>query len=307
MNRIDYLGLDGHALRLLLTVIETGSVTAAAEKLELTQSAVSHSLQRLRGILRDPLFVKSGRGIIPTAHALALAGRAQGLLDGLQDFARGAAFVPAEAELSLTIAANDLQRDLLLPGLYRSLAVALRHVTLRAIPSERPGPEILRERRCDLLITPNPPAADDLMQKRLLKDRYVCYYDPQARRAPKDMAAWLAARHVTVVYADNERLQFDRDLAAAGIRRDVAVSVPSFSGVAAFLRGSSMLATLPGLLRGQSMRDFSSIPLPLPPGLRRAGELPMYMVWHRRSHADPAGIWLRGLVEQVAAAVQRAV
>lgn len=300
MNRIDYLGLDGHGLRLLLTVIETGSVTAAADKLGLTQSAVSHGLQRLRRILRDPLFVKSGRNIVATAHALALADKARGLLEELQDFARGAAFVPAESTLSLTIAANDLQRDLLLPRLYRSLSNGLRHASLRAIPSERPGPDILRERRCDLLITPYPPDGDDLMQKRLLRDRYVCYYDPKARRAPKDMTAYLAARHVTVVYADSERLQFDRQLEAAGIRRDVAVSVPSFSGVPAFLRGSPMLASLPSLLQRDSMRDFASVGLPLPAGLKRAAELPMYMVWHRRSHADPAGIWLRGLVETAA-------
>jgi DNA-binding transcriptional LysR family regulator len=306
MNKIDYLGLDGHGLRLLLTVIETGSVTAAADRLGLTQSAVSHGLQRLRRILRDPLFVKAGRGIVATAHALALAERARVLLEGLQEVARGAAFVPAEAALSLTIAANDLQRDLLLPGLYRSLEAGLRQVSLRVLPSERPGPEILRERRCDLLITPYPPEGDDLMQKRLLKDRYVCYYDPKARRAPKDLEAYLDARHVTVVYADSERLQFDRQLDAAGLRRDVAVSVPSFSGVPAFLRGSRMLATLPSLLQRESMRDFTSVTLPLPAGLKRAAELPMYMVWHRRAHADPAGLWLRGLVEQTAQGVAQA-
>lgn len=80
MKKIDHCDIDGHALRLFLTVLEEGSVTAAAAQLGLTQSAVSHNLQKLRAIVRDPLFVKAGRGIVPTPHAKALAAQAQKLL-----------------------------------------------------------------------------------------------------------------------------------------------------------------------------------------------------------------------------------
>src|SRR5579862_2222955 len=106
MSKIDYFELDGAALRLFLAVLEEGSVTRAATRLGLTQSAVSHALQRLRRIVRDPLFAKSGRGIVATAHARALAGRARVLLDDMKAFAAGASFDPAVAELTLTIAAN---------------------------------------------------------------------------------------------------------------------------------------------------------------------------------------------------------
>jgi len=73
MKEIDHLALDGHALELFLAVLEEGSVTAAATRLGLTQSAVSHALNKLRRIAGDPLFAKSGRGIVATAHAQALA------------------------------------------------------------------------------------------------------------------------------------------------------------------------------------------------------------------------------------------
>lgn len=303
--RPDFLGLDGQALRLFLAVIEEGSVTAAATRLGLTQSAVSHNLQKLRRILHDPLFVKSGRGIVATAHAQALAEPARRLLDQMKDFARGAIFDPAAADLSLTIAANDFQRDLLLPRLFRSLEAAMRRIALRAIPSALPNAEMLRENRCDLLITPYPPSATDILQKRLLTDRYVCYYDPKMRAAPRSLAEYRAARHVTVVYPDNERLQFDRQLEAGGILRDVAVSVPSFSGVPAFLRGSAMLATMPSLLQAHAMQGFAVAPLPFEAPLRRQGELPMYMAWHQRYQRDPAHAWLRGLVEKAAADARR--
>src|SRR3974390_1336028 len=92
MSNIDYSDLDGRALRLFLAVLETGSVTAAAAELGLTQSAVSHALQKLRAIARDPLFVKSGRGIVATAHAEALAVEARALLASMREFSRGARF-----------------------------------------------------------------------------------------------------------------------------------------------------------------------------------------------------------------------
>ena len=72
MSKFDGSGLDGHLLKLLLAVLETGSITAAAERLGVTQSAVSHLLDKLRAIAGDPLFVKRGRGIVPTARAEAL-------------------------------------------------------------------------------------------------------------------------------------------------------------------------------------------------------------------------------------------
>lgn len=84
MNDIDWLNLDARLLRVLVTTVQMASVSAAAVRLDLTQSAVSHSLDRLRAITGDPLFVKSGRGVVATARAQALALRAAELLRDLQ-------------------------------------------------------------------------------------------------------------------------------------------------------------------------------------------------------------------------------
>ncbi|KQT23566.1 MAG: LysR family transcriptional regulator [Bradyrhizobium sp.] len=301
MKEIDHLALDGHALELFLAVLEEGSVTAAATRLGLTQSAVSHGLNKLRRIAGDPLFAKSGRGIVATAHAQALATKARALIDEMRSFAGGVSFAPAQAQLSLTIAANDFQRDLLLPRFFDHVAAQVRSLNLRVIPSQSPSPAMLRENRCDLLITPLPPSGVDIVQKRLLRDHYVCYYDAKARSAPASRSAYLAARHVTVVYTDNERLDFDRRLAANGLHRDIAISVPSFSGVPSFLRGSQMLASMPSLLAAGVMRGFAQAPIPLASRTRTLAELPMFMVWHQRYQKDPAHRWIRSQLEAVAA------
>ena len=134
---------------------------------------------------------------------------------------------------------------------------------------------MLREEHCDLLITPRPPSGVDIFQKLLFRDRYVCFYDPKQRSAPRSIKSYISARHITVIYPDNERLEFDKRLAANSIARDIAVSVPSFYGVPAFLRGSDMLATMPGLLRHNMMREFACVAVPLKSGRSAAlTELP---------------------------------
>ncbi|MDE2361362.1 MAG: LysR family transcriptional regulator [Hyphomicrobiales bacterium] len=304
MNDFDHLDLDGHLLRLFLAVLEQGSVTAAADRLGLTQSAVSHALAKLRAIVRDPLFVKSGRGIVATAHAEALADSARRLIDSMSDFSRGAQFAPARARLSLTIAANDLQRDVLLPGFLKFLEEQVASVEMRIIPSDAPTADILREGGCDLLVTPYPPDGVDILQRRLFRDEYVCFYDRNVRSAPTSLADYLAARHVTVVYPNRARLTFDTQMERDGLRRHFAASVASFSGVASFLRATDRLATLPSLLGAGLMREFAAAPVPQS---ARAGDLSMSLVWHRRHAADPAMTFVRqALVRHAAASVRRA-
>ncbi|MFO1116168.1 MAG: LysR family transcriptional regulator [Beijerinckiaceae bacterium] len=306
MNDFDHLDLDGRSLRLFLAVLDKGSATAAAAELGLTQSAVSHSLARLRTILRDPLFVKSGRGIVATAHAEALAPQARALLARMEEFSRGARFEPKQARLSLTIAANDLQRDLVLPAFARALEKEVAALSLRVIPSDAPTADILREGGCDLLVTPYPPDGADLMQRRLFRDSFVCFFDPARRAAPATSAEYLAARHVSIVYPNRARLTFDSEMERMGVTRDFAVTVASFSGVAAFLRGSDWLATLPSLLDASLMRDFASGAVPLP-GAARADDLSMSLVWHRRHADDPAMAFVRRiLVREAATAVRMA-
>ncbi len=296
------LDIDGRMLRTFLAVLETGSVTAAADRLGVTQSAVSHALERLREVLGDPLFVKSGRGIAATTRARELAGPVRQLLDDLEQLGRRPRFTPRDTELVLTVAANDFQRDLLLPALERRLTARLKSLRLIVIPSRAPTAQMLREGRCDLIITPRPPEGSDILQRRLLTDHYVCFFDPGRRAAPATLADYLAARHVTVAYEDGRRLEFDEMLQARGLARAVGVAVPNFGGVGAFLSGTDMLASLPSLLRLGALGGFGVAPLPL-----SAPEVSMYAVWHRRRHDDPAHVWVRDQLEQVATEITGAV
>lgn len=288
MNDFDWSDLDARLLQLLVAVVEAGSVTGAAQSLGVTQSAVSHQLDKLRAITGDALFVKSGRGIVATARAGELAVQARELLRQLQGFAHASGFDPARWKSTVTIAANDFQRDVLLPALARQLREQAPGVALRVIPSDVPSLEMLRDGVCDLAVSPRPPEGSDIVQQRLFEDRYCVYYDAAVRNAPHTLAEYLAAEHVTVVYEPRRTLHLDRTLEARGLHRRFAVMVPGFAGLPAFLRGSPMLATAPSLLQQSVMRDFARVEVPTP-----CPSLPMYLIWHRRHQDDAAHRWLR--------------
>ena len=294
MSKFDHLDLDGHLLQLLLAVVDSGSVTGAAQRLGVTQSAVSHLLDKLRTITGDPLFVKSGRGIAPTARAEALAAEARSLLRQLQHFAHSGDFDPARWQTTLTIAANDFQRDLLLPALAARLRAQAPGVTLRVIPSAIPRLEMLRNDECQLIISPRPPDGADIVQKRLFEDPYRVFYDPAVREAPQSEADYLAAGHATVVYEPRRSLDLDQHLAARGVHRRFAVLVPNFSALPAFLRGTALLATVPGLLARQTFTGLASCAPPL-----ACPTLPMYAIWHARYQQDAAHRWLRAQLDAV--------
>ena len=288
MSHFDWSDLDARLLQLLVAVVEAGSVTGAAQSLGVTQSAVSHQLDKLRAITDDTLFVKSGRGIVATARAQALAREARELLGQLERFARSGDFDPARWHTTFTIAANDLQRDTLLPALAVRLAEQAPGVVLRVIPSNVPTLDMLRQDQCQLVISPRPPEGSDIFQKRLFEDRYRVFYDAQVREAPRTKAEYLAADHVTVVYEPQRSLDLDNELARRGVLRRFTVLVPGFAGLPPFIRGSRRLATAPGLLQMHLMQGLASAKVPLP-----CPTLPMYMIWHRRHQDDAAHSWLR--------------
>jgi DNA-binding transcriptional LysR family regulator len=253
-----------------------------------TQSAVSHLLDKLRGIVGDPLFVKSGRGIVATARAEALALQARPLLDDLRALRHGEASSRPRCSGTVTIAANDLQRDLLLPPLLRRLRSARRGWRCASMPSGVPSAEMLRDESCQLVITPAPARCRRLVQRKLCSRTATGVLRRRARPPPGGLAQYLQAEHLVVHHELRGRLDIDRFIEERGLRRRVAVTVAGFSGVAPFLRGSRHLATLPGLLRASLLRGFATAapPLPTPP-------MPMFMVWHQRHQADAMHRWLR--------------
>lgn len=299
MKEIDFHQLDGQILRTFLVILEESSVSRAAERLEVTQSAVSHTLAKLRTIFGDPLFVRSGQGLTPTETALSLRVPARDVLNRLKSLTDQRQFDPKSEAMHFVIAANDMQRDLVFPEIVRDTGRERIRLSLEQIPSGVPSVALLRDARCDLILTPLPPDAPDLIQQKLFSGMMMCFFDRDQTEPPGSVQAYLDADHVTVHFALGGAS--DEVLIAPQLPHipKPKITVSNFAGIPSFIRGTKMLSTQLEYMRLSTLRELAVSPLPFdtePVGI--------FMVWHERSNNDPAHKWLRERVRQIAGKIE---
>lgn len=295
MNNIDYLDLDGRMLHLFLTVLEEKSVTRAAVRLGVTQSAVSHTLDKLRIILGDPLFVRSGRGIAATRHAEQLAENITPLLESLKQMAEPAEFDLVSVSGVFTIGANDYQRELILPPLIHELHRAAPDLDIKIIESSYSDSDSLRSSRCDLLISPNPPVSMEFIQRKLFSDNWVCFFDPTSKPIPDTLASYLRRPHAKIIFTDNEKSQLDDILKSKNLSRRISLQVSRFYALPSLMRGTDLVVTLPSKIKQTIMSEFNTckVPITIP-------TLSFYIVWHLRDKSTPLHRWIRNRIIQIA-------
>ncbi|MEL6368239.1 MAG: LysR family transcriptional regulator [Pseudomonadota bacterium] len=297
MSNIDYLSLDARSLRTFLTVLDTLSVSLAAERLDVTQSAVSHTLGKLRITLGDPLFVRSGRGIVATERARLLRDPVRDLLNDLRQLTTRQDFDPTASPLRFVIAANDFQRDLIFPTVSHEARQADVDLRLRFIPSGVPDAAILREGMCDVLVTPFPPPGQDILQRRLFQDRLACFHDASVAPPPTTWRDFLSRPLAEVRFSDRQRSLVALSDVDTSTLREPRVSVPNFSALVPFIKGSDMVAAELRLMSLGPLKGLDVAPLPI-----RTRAISMYLVWHHRDQNHPGHQWFR---ERVVDTVQK--
>jgi hypothetical protein len=278
---------------LLLAVVEEGSVTRAAQRLGVTQSAVSHLLDKLRAIVGDPLFVKSGRGIVPPRgpRRWPSAPGAAGGTARLRD-----------AEASTRRAAGRLhhrrQRPAARPAAAAAAAPAARAgagLTLRVIPSGVPAPRCCARSNASWSSRRARPTRRPGAKAPVRPTATVVFFDAAAARRTGDLADYLAP--TTSPCSTNRGACWTSTtvLAERGVQRRFVASVPGFAGMAAFLRGAAA-GHAAGVAAG---RPAARLRLAEPP--LAIDPMPMFMVWHARRHSDPvhsagcASCWVPGM------------
>jgi DNA-binding transcriptional LysR family regulator len=303
MNNLAY---DLKLLMCFDALMAERSVSRAAERLNLSQPAMSHALARLRRLFDDPLLLK-GRGLMtPTSRALQLEGQVQDLLSALRRLAeQPAAFEPATARVQFSVMAPEYAEYLLAAPVTLHLEREAPNVALdfRASDPDR-ALDWLARGDLDFRLGwwPEPPAA--LRYKLLFRDRLVCAVRKNHPRFKASISTddYLAAAHVRVQTPRTSVSSGALDQAATALQHtlDVTLKVQNLAVMSEVVSRSNLVATLPERLavRLQEKYPLQVLPLPL-----AVPDIRMALYWHERTHKHAAHRWFRQAVSDAAKTV----
>ncbi|PZR44052.1 MAG: LysR family transcriptional regulator [Ectopseudomonas oleovorans] len=295
MNRNDLRRVDLNLLIVFETLMHERSVTRAAEKLFLGQPAISAALARLRALFDDPLFVRTGRSMEPTARALDIAQLLSPALDSISTaVSRASTFDPATSTQVFRIGLTDEVEFALLPPLLRRLRAEAPDVVLvvrRANYLLMPGLLASGEISVGVAYTEELPANAKRKVLRRTKAKLL-----RADTVPGALSLddFCARPHALVSFAGDLTGFIDDELAKLGRERHIVLAVPQFNGLATLLAETDIVASVP---------DYTAAALTAAGGLR-AEDLPLeaqtyelHMAWRGAQDNDPAERWLRSRIQ----------
>jgi len=295
--------LDLNLLLVLDSVLTERSVVRAARRLHVTPSAISNALARLRGALGDPLLIRSGRGVVPTPRAAALAPALACALRDLDQAVHGDTFDPATTDRELTLAIADAGQVVKLPRLVAALARKMPRARLRVLSIDTlfasgglAGTEI------DVAVGAGEKGpgvhALPLFQEHIVLVARAGHPTIGGRISKAQLAK---LRHVEVQVAPGRGSRpLAASYAALGVARDIAAVVPTFTAAAAIVAGTDLVASLPDSLVSLLGPRLSLRRVQTP--LSAIGTT-INLLWHERTDRDPA---LQAFRDLIARALRRA-
>jgi DNA-binding transcriptional LysR family regulator len=288
-----YSDLSLRELRVLNALLQQRSITRTAESMETTQPAISKMLRRLRAQFSDPLFVRNGQAMQPTAKALDIADRLRLLLaaaDGLRSAATK--FEPISSDRMFSLLLTDVGMIRFLPPLIARVATIAPNISVRAVPLDARQFEYrLETGEADLAFGAFPKAARHLRRQRLYFDSYSSVIRKRHPRASRSLSrpGFLAERHILVTGSETGHAAH-RALSSAIAPANVMLRVPSFVAGAVVAAETDGIATLPTNLAQRLAGPLGLVAFDTPIALPR---IEIAQFWHERYHRDPGHKWLR--------------
>lgn len=287
--------LDLNLLKALNALLDERNVTRAAEKLSVSQPAMSGMLTRLRDSFNDPLFIRTQHGILPTDRALSLAVPVKNILDQAAHLLDEPEFQPATAKMKITLAGTDYSmRTVVIPFLTALRRQAPNIQVAITLINERTLQEDLERGTLDFVLTTPTQAPAGLHIRTLFEEHYVCALrtdHPILQQGEPDLAQFCQLEHALVSPNGNGFTGVvDQALQTLGATRRVSLSLQSFLILPDILRNSDLCAVTPSrLVTHQPGISYFSPPVTVP-GFTKV------LAWHERTHRNPAHQWLRELM-----------
>ncbi|MFL6625777.1 MAG: LysR family transcriptional regulator [Burkholderiaceae bacterium] len=281
--------LELNHLRMLSALHEHGTASAAAEALGVSQQAVSLQLKRTREILGDPLFVRTGHGMVPTAYAQLLQPHVRQVLALVHAMPMPTSILLQDIDRTLSISATDHAQRIIVGDLIRELRRAAPRVKVKVTNIESAG--LLRRMQAgeiDVAFTSNGYAPDGLLSIPLFTEQYVCVAARPLADGPAPLPLEALVAHDFLVVSPAVP-DFDGSAGGwfeqQGLRRRVVASVPSFLIAMEYLRQSDLVAFMPSRLL--PCEGLVEVPLEKsPPGFQ------VVAACHPSAVSDPLLAWV---------------
>ncbi len=300
-KRISLATLDLNLLVVFDAILADHSITAAAQRVGLSQPAMSSALARLRKAFNDPLFVRTARGMQPTPYAQVLAAPIQQACTIIANSLElGATFDPLTARRTFTFYMTDIGEGIFLPKLLRALEQRAPHANVRVqqIPA-RGEQDAMASGEVDIALGLFPDLKGGFFQQRLYRDQFVCLLRSDHPQAKGSITARQLAemRNVLITSAGTgHQIALSRAFAHQHHRRRIALTIPHFMAVPVIVSQTDYIVMVPRRL-ALAFAGFAGIRIVESPV--RIPSIEIKQHWHERYHQDPANRWIRSLVAEL--------
>jgi DNA-binding transcriptional LysR family regulator len=291
---------DFNLLRVFDAVMREGNITGAGAQLGLTQSAMSHAVERLRQKFNDPLFVRTTRGMKPTAYAQTLAGPVAEAIRAIKSTLEiEVNFNPATSVRNFNLLMTDIAELIFLPKLVPYLKEVAPGITIVSTQMERVQyRDALEQGGADLAIGQIPSIHKDFYQQFLFDEPLVCTMREAHPVIGKriTLAQFMEAEHISVSAPALVDSLIKKALGNRAAKRKIVLQLPHYAVVPTILAKTDFIAVLPvhvGTVFAR-LEDFKSLPVPF-----KVAPVRVTQFWHRRSHHDPGHAWLRSVLAKL--------
>lgn len=297
MRKVNLRAIDLNLLVILEALLDEKQVTQAAERLHMSQPAVSRALQRLRDTFDDPLLVRSREGYALTPRADLIQAELKTTLQRISQMIEPPRFDPALATDTVRFAGPDLELGLYVPNLLARMHTQAPHMHVELDSHPADYFDLLAKGEVHFAVTGIlPDSGMDQLHRVLLESTELAIImrkDHPLANEPMTLDTYLSARHGYIALTGKGPMLSDLRLKGLGKKRNTVLRLTSFMAVADFCEKTDLLFMLPLKLIQHLAAGRNVIIKEVPPELKRDRALNLYLYWHKRSHKDPMHMWVR--------------
>jgi DNA-binding transcriptional LysR family regulator len=295
MRETNLKTLDLNLLLALNALLEEKHVTRAAERMSLSQPAMSRALARLRDMFQDPLLVKGTRGMALTARAIDLYHPLQTILREISHIVSPPSVDPATMQGEIVIATRDYELATLFPSIISKITAQAPMLKLSVVSLSGDDLNPLEHHNVDFVLAGSEKKSATLHRYTLYQESFICVVSKNNAviQDGMNLETYIQMKHCFVSIANFGLSIVDTALLKKNLKRHVVVRVPHFLAVSHIVSNSNLIATIPRRL-GELLAKQENVVLMKPPF--SIPRFPIYLYWHVRNQHNPIHQWLRKVI-----------